>query len=160
MIRSATPDDDPFIAESFRSMWLDIGVAQNDIVGDAHERVIEFIAHARAELEFCGAIAEEDGARVGCAAAQCFAGLYPLVLKPSLRKYGYVWGVWVAPSQRRTGLGRRLTEHCIESLRARDCTRVLLHASPMGRSVYEALGFTPTNELALNLSPAAVPPPR
>jgi ribosomal protein S18 acetylase RimI-like enzyme len=160
MIRSATSDDDLFIAESFLAMWRDIGVAEHDIVDDARDRVIDFIAHARAQLEFCGAIAEEGDVRVGCAAAQCFAGLYPLVLKSSLRKYGYVWGVWVAPSQRRTGLGRRLTEHCVELLRAKDCTRVILHASPMGRSVYEAIGFLPTNELGLTLSPAAAPPQR
>jgi ribosomal protein S18 acetylase RimI-like enzyme len=159
-IRSSTSDDDSFIAESFRRMWLDIGMAEADLVEDAHDRVIDFIAHARAELEFCGAIAEQGGERVGCAAAQCFAGLYPLVLQRSVRKYGYVWGVWVAAEQRRTGLGRRLTEHCTESLRAKGCTRVLLHASPMGRSVYEALGFTPTNELGLSLSPAAAPPQR
>jgi hypothetical protein len=28
-----------------------------------------------------------------------------------------------------------------------DCDRVLLHASEMGRPLYEALGFVPSNEM-------------
>jgi ribosomal protein S18 acetylase RimI-like enzyme len=150
-IRPAVPDDDPWLAASFRRMWLDIGIAPEDIVEDADARVLRFIADARAGLDFRGFVAEEGDAKVGCAAAQRFGGLYPDVLRPSLRKYGYVWGVWVTPDQRRTGLGRRLTEECIAAMREVSCTRVLLHASPMGRSVYEALGFVPTNELGLVL---------
>lgn len=149
-IRAAGVGDDAFIAAAFRRMWLDIGIAEADIVEDAEARVVSFIAHARAELGFCGAIAEDDGGRrVGCAAGQWFAGLYPLVLKESVRKYGYVWGVWVDASVRRGGVGRRLTEACVAGLRESGCTKVLLHASPMGRGVYEGIGFVGTNEMAI-----------
>ena len=39
----------------------------------------------------------------------------------------------------------------VEALRARGCTHAVLNASPSGRSVYERLGFQPSNEMRLTL---------
>lgn len=151
-VRLATPADDTFIGSAFTQMWRDNGIAESDLVDDASSRVQEFLAEGRERLELRAFVAQAGANPVGCAVAQRFAGLYPDVLKHSLRKYGYIWGVWVAPEHRRQGLGRRLTEHCVQALRETGCTHALLHAAPMGRSVYEGLGFVPTNELKLELA--------
>jgi ribosomal protein S18 acetylase RimI-like enzyme len=149
-IRLATADDDAFVGRAFRRMWLDVGIEEAGIVGDAEARVQAFIDDARERLDFRAFIAEHEGTPIGCAAAQRFAGLYPDVLSPAVRRYAYLWGVWVDAEHRRQGLGKALTQAAVDSLRG-DYTHVLLHAAPMGKGLYERLGFAKTNEMKLEL---------
>jgi GNAT superfamily N-acetyltransferase len=54
---------------------------------------------------------------------------------------GWVGGVAVVPAHRRAGLGGALTEAIVDFLEARGVATVLLHATALGRPVYERLGF-------------------
>jgi len=56
---------------------------------------------------------------------------------------GWILSLAVAPSARRTGLGRRLTEAAVEALATQGCRRVLLTASPGSAAarLYRSLGF-------------------
>jgi ribosomal protein S18 acetylase RimI-like enzyme len=56
---------------------------------------------------------------------------------------GWVGGVAVVPAHRRAGLGGALTEAIVEFLEGRGVATVLLHATALGRPVYERLGFVP-----------------
>ena len=150
-VRAATAQDDAFIAESFRRMWVDNGVPEEDIVEDAGPRVTAFLEDGRERLDLAAFVAVFDDEPVGCAVAQRFAGLYPLVLERSLRDYGYIWGVYVRPEHRRRGIARALTERCADALRELGCTHALLHAAPPGEHLYDSLGFAPTNERRLVL---------
>ncbi|HUT49635.1 MAG TPA: GNAT family N-acetyltransferase [Alphaproteobacteria bacterium] len=151
-IRAAGPVDDLVLARHFHAMWRDNDVPKTAIVADWEARVASFLAEARARLDYQGFIAESgDGTVVGSAGGQRFAGLYPDVLAPAHRTYGYVWGVYVEAGWRCRGIARRLTEAAIEHLKGMGCTRVLLHSSPHGRTVYEKLGFEPTNEMGRTL---------
>jgi hypothetical protein len=51
--------------------------------------------------------------------------------------------VAVVPAHRRVGLGGALTEAIVEFLEGRGVATVLLHATALGRPVYERLGFVP-----------------
>jgi GNAT superfamily N-acetyltransferase len=150
-LRPAVPADDALLARHFHDMWRDNDVPESVIVPDWEARVAAFLADARARLDYAGMIAESGGEVVGSAGGQRFAGLYPDVLAPAHRAYGYVWGVYVEPGWRCRGIARRLTEAVIEHLKGIGCTRILLHSSPHGRTVYEKLGFSPTNEMGLAL---------
>jgi ribosomal protein S18 acetylase RimI-like enzyme len=154
-IREGSGEEAAVLAACFRRMWLDVGVPEEGLHDDWCERVERFVERGRRELGLRFFFAEEGQDVVGSACAQRFAGLYPDLLRPSVRRYGYLWGVWVAGSHRRLGLGRALTERCVEALRADGCSHALLHAAPMGLPLYEQLGFTPTNEMRLTLAPAA-----
>jgi GNAT superfamily N-acetyltransferase len=55
---------------------------------------------------------------------------------------------------RRQGLARRILQIMIDWCRANDFANVSLHASTAARSLYESLGFLPTNEMRL---PSAKP---
>lgn len=149
IIREGGDDEAHVLAACFRQMWLDVGIAPDGIHEDWRERVERFVEHGRAHVGLRFFLAEEEDTVVGSACAQLFAGLYPDLLRPSVRKYGYLWGVWVAGSHRRRGLGRALTDRCVGALREDGCSHVLLHAAPMGRPLYEQLGFVPTNEMRL-----------
>ncbi len=152
-IRIGTAEDVDALADGFRQMWLDNDVPASDIRPDHREVVRSFVANAR-DLRFF--VAQDDGGDghdpvLGVACCQRFDGLYPQVLTDTARSYGYVWGVWVDGAQRRRGLGARLTESCVGWLRSIGCTAVHLNAAPMGRGIYTAMGFEPTNGMALDL---------
>lgn len=58
-----------------------------------------------------------------------------------------VLNVFTERAWRRRGLARRLMEEVIDWARAHGVVRLVLHASPEGRPLYESLGFEPTNEM-------------
>ena len=59
--------------------------------------------------------------------------------------------VYTEPAHRRKGLARQLMAHLLDWCRATGIRVVILHASREGRSLYEALGFAPTNEMRIIL---------
>ncbi len=165
-LRVGTPADDPAVARCFYRMWRDIGLAPAELLAPdaATRRVREFLTRGRAELELATVLAidadtntdkvaedPELGDVIGCAVCQLHA-LYPDILKPQTRRYGYIWGVYVAPARRGHGLGARLTQACLEQLRARGCSHAVLNAAPKARGLYERLGFQANNEMRIELS--------
>lgn len=62
-----------------------------------------------------------------------------------------LYSVYTLPEFRHQGLARRITEQAIAYCKAQGFKRITLGASPMGRPLYEALGFQPTSEMRLNL---------
>jgi GNAT superfamily N-acetyltransferase len=64
---------------------------------------------------------------------------------------GYVFNVWTDPEHRRKGLSRQLMQALLAACRTQGIHRVGLHASAAGRAGYEALGFTPSNEMTITL---------
>jgi GNAT superfamily N-acetyltransferase len=94
-------------------------------------RLAGVVGFARARLDGEVVVAEASGELAGVAAGAVFAGT------------GWVGGVAVVPGHRRAGLGGALTEAVVEHLEARGVTTVLLHATALGRPVYERLGFVP-----------------
>ncbi len=151
--RPATPSEDPTIAEHFCQMWQDIGIPAEQIKPEWEALTMDFIAEARAHLDFQAFVAEAtDGRLIGSASCQQFAGLYPRILKPSQKLRGYIWGVYVESEYRRQGIGRRLTARAVDHLRDIGCTHAILHAAPMGQSVYSGIGFESANQMTLDLT--------
>jgi ribosomal protein S18 acetylase RimI-like enzyme len=150
-IREGRASDIELLAEAFRQMWLDNAVPPEHIEPDYRERVQQFVAEGRTSGALRFFIAEREDRCVGAACCQLFAGLYPAILRRDVRSYGYIWGVFVATEERCRGLGKQLTETCVQALRVQGCTHALLHAAPPGRGIYERLGFQGTNELRLVL---------
>jgi predicted acetyltransferase len=92
----------------------------------------------------------------GTAVASCLADLRvgpPGPWNPT-GKIAYLHTVSTMPPFRRRGLARTLTTNLLDRLRELDIPVVDLHATPQGRPLYEALGFTlrePQNEMRLRL---------
>jgi hypothetical protein len=72
---------------------------------------------------------------------------------------GWVGGVAVVPGHRRAGLGGALTEAIVEFLEGRGVATVLLHATALGRPVYERLGFVPEAAYLTLTGPTRPPSP-
>ncbi|MFB2769026.1 GNAT family N-acetyltransferase [Pelatocladus sp. BLCC-F211] len=149
--REATTQEDYLIAQHFYLLWQDNNVAAASLRSDWLETVLEFNQKARQNLYYKAFVAEVDGKVVGSASCQLFAGLYPHILIDDHRRYGYIWGVYVDAAYRGQGIAKRLTSMAIDYLKAIACTRVILHASPLGKPVYDRLGFVPSNEMRLDI---------
>ena len=70
---------------------------------------------------------------------------------------GYIFGVRVAPGYRGRGIAERLTREAIAYLERANCRSIRLHASRFGRSIYERIGFVPTNEMELPARGTSLP---
>lgn len=151
-IRAATPEEDFLIADHFRQMWLDLDIPEATIEPDWLNITLQYIQQARQTLSYQAFVATVQGQVIGSASCQRFAGLYPLILKPEQRNYGYIWGVYVEPAHRKQGIATHLTQCTIDYLKSIGCTQAILNASPLGKPVYDRLGFVPTNAMQLNLA--------
>jgi GNAT superfamily N-acetyltransferase len=151
-IREATQDEDSLIAKHFYQLWIDNNVSSDSIKSDWLDITIKFINQARQELYYKAFVAEIDNIVIGSVSCQLFAGLYPQLQKDSARKYGYIWNVYVEAPYRGKGIGKKLTSRAVDYLKSIKCTRVILHASPLGKPVYDSLGFSDSNEMRLDLS--------
>jgi predicted GNAT family acetyltransferase len=60
-----------------------------------------------------------------------------------------VLNVYVEREWRRRGIAGALMRTLLDDLAARGIRRIILHASPEGRRLYERLGFAQTNEMRL-----------
>lgn len=151
LYRIAQKQEYPVIAEHFYQMWLDNQVAADALQSNWQEITLKFLDKAQQELQYKAFFAELEGQIIGSASCQLFAGLYPLVFKSEYRQYGYIWGVYVQPDYRRQGIARQLTHLATQHLKSIGCTRVVLNASPFGKSLYTQLGFVDSNLMQLDL---------
>lgn len=152
-LRAVTPADDELIAQHFYAMWQDLGVPAEDLRPDWLPTCLRFVEQARQDLGYQAFVAEVNGAVVGSAGGQRFDGLYPAVLMPHQRQYGYIWGVYVEPPHRRQGIATALTKQMVAYLQDLGCTKVVLNAAPGARSLYKSLGFSDSNLMELELKP-------
>lgn len=149
--REAQVEEDPILAQHFYQLWLDNQVPPALIQSDWEAKTLTFLKYARQTLCYKAFIAEQAETIVGSTGCQVFSGLYPLILSPQQRNYGYIWGVYVKPDYRRQGVARQLMYRAITYLQSLNCTRTILHASPSGKPLYQQLGFRESNEMALDL---------
>jgi len=151
-VRTGTLEEDALIANHFYQMWIDLEVPATAIEPDWLNITLEYIKQARHTLNYQAFVAEVNEQIVGSASCQRFAGLYPLILKAEHRNYGYIWGVYVEPAYRKRGIATQLTQQTIDYLKSLGCTHALLNASPLGKPVYDRLGFTTSNAMQLDLA--------
>jgi len=83
------------------------------------------------------------------------AGLWLMDWPPHMigqgARRGNIVDVYTEQNFRRRGLARHVIETAIGWCRNNGVDTIVLHASPAGRSLYEAMGFTATNEMRIQL---------
>jgi GNAT superfamily N-acetyltransferase len=95
-------------------------------------------------------VGELDGIPAGTATTICYGS-----------NLAWVGMVLVHPDHRRHGVGRALLEHCLAFLRARRIRSIKLDATPLGKTLYDQLGFVDEGTLArweIAAAPATAPP--
>ena len=112
------------------------------------EKYQRFYADQLARDEAAMFLAERDGRPVGVALVYLLhnhrSGIFGY-------QSAYVSNVWVRPDHRRRGIASELTRMTVAWSKDKGCEVVRLRSSAMGRPVYAALGFTPTDEMEFRL---------
>lgn len=148
-LRPATPADVEIILHHRREMFREMGgdyERQLDRFEDASRKYFE---SALADGSYYGIFGEIDHHTVagGGVVTTPWPGS-PLNHKP---RRAWILNIFVEPPHRSRGYAKLIMQALIEWCRDNCYDSVALHASEFGRSLYEKLGFRPTNEMRLKL---------
>ncbi len=149
-VRPASVADAGVIAGHRRAMFADMGERDDAKLDAMAAESIPWLERKIRSGAYIGwlAIAADGSVAAG-------AGLWLTEGPPTVGdlsgQRGMILNVYTAPAHRRRGLARRLVETILGRCSERGITVVILHASDVGRPLYEALGFRQTNEMRLTL---------
>lgn len=153
IIRNIHNQEEKLIAQHSYKMWIDIGIPPQSFKSNYQQITQEFINQAKSNLCFQAFVAEVNDKIVGSISCQIYDGLYPDIIEDNYEKKGYIWGVYVESPYRNQGIGTKLTQKAIAYLQTINCNKIYLNAAPMGKPVYEKLGFIPGNLMYLPINP-------
>jgi len=149
-IRQATLADLAIIVTHRRKMFEDMGHDDPAILGAAEPHYRRWIQERLENGRYLGWLAvTSEGAVVAG------VGLWLLDWPPGFfdtSPYrGYILNVYTEQAFRKRGLARQLVQVALDWCAEHEIQVVSLHSSNQGYSVYEAMGFTPTNEMRIVL---------
>ncbi len=153
-LRLATVDDIPTLVNHRRRMFEDMAALQGEQLAQAGLDAMDAAYAALLRYEIPAGSTRvwviEDGGQVTASGALKFTDWLP---RPDGSRRGlvYVHSVYTEPAYRQKGLARRILNAMLDYCRENGWPRISLHASEMGRGLYEQLGFKPTNEMRLVL---------
>ena len=152
-IRLATAADSVLLATQRVAMFRDMGRTTPAIEPRLLESSAAYLTAALASGEYVGwvaSLATPPHVTIGGAGVQ----LRPLMPRTDptgqfvlVGREGLILNVYVDPGHRRQGVARQLMETLIHWAPGAGIVRLVLHASPDGRRLYESLGFRDTNEM-------------
>jgi GNAT superfamily N-acetyltransferase len=152
-LRPVGPEDLDLVCRHRHEMFKASG-RSDEILAPMDAPFRAWLAPKLAAGDYFGWIAEAGGAPV--------AGLGMMVIDwpphpshPTQAARGYILNVYVEPGHRGRGLAKMLMARATEEGRRRGLALMILHATAMGRPLYEQLGWAATSEMSLNLSPPA-----
>jgi GNAT superfamily N-acetyltransferase len=145
-IRQAVIDDAPIIAHHRVAMFRDMGDLSGDEVPRLEYAAFVYMRQMMAERRYLGWLVEREG-KVVAGAGMIISQLLP---RPGAIEGGaqaLIVNVYCEPEHRRRGLARALIKAMLEWCKRERMAKIVLHASPDGRPLYESLGFVQTNEM-------------
>ncbi len=144
-VRPVAPDDLELVCSQRRRMFAEAGRPEQELA----PMTLAFRAWLRPRLadgRYFGFVVE-DGADPVAGVGLFVLDWPPHFLHPESSERGYVLNVFVEPAHRGRGLATRLMELAEEECRWRGLQFMVLHASEMGRPVYEKLGWQAMPEM-------------
>lgn len=146
-IRPVTKADVEIVCAHRRAMFAEAGKFREEDMDAAIPPFRAWLTERLASGDYFGFLAEDLGAVVG-GVGMMLLDWPPHPFHPHDARRGYVCNVFVEPSHRRRGLATRLATEAEAELRRRGIAYAVLHASPLGRPIYEQDGWKQTNEMA------------
>jgi GNAT superfamily N-acetyltransferase len=145
-IRFATSQDLELLVDHRRSMFRDMGSAEEAELRSMGERYREWVLPRLMDDEYVAWVAENSEGRIVAGAGVWLMDRSPAT-PPKFMSRALVMNVYTDPAYRRQGLATRLMETALAYCREAGIEDVVLHASDEGRPMYESMGFVPTNEM-------------
>jgi GNAT superfamily N-acetyltransferase len=149
-IRQATVYDIPDLVRLRRMMFESMGFGDPVHLDAADRAAGAYFSKAIPRGEFYGWLAvTPTGETVGCGGA--VIDRHPPGPSNLSGRIGYVMNVVTVPAYRRRGIARSVMSAILRWLAEQGIRHVTLHATEMGRPLYQELGFTAGNEMELQM---------
>lgn len=150
-IRRATLADAETISDQRLRMFIDAGHGHEYTLAPMIALFTAWVKPRLKDETYLGWIVEEDSRPVAGIGAWLMD--YPPNFRDPAGIRAYLMNMYVAPEMRRRGFGRQLVEIALAETRSRGIKVTTLHATPLGRLLYEQCGFKPTSEMMLQQQP-------
>lgn len=152
IITRATPSDAPLLAEHRVAMFRDIGTLTPEFEQPFRDACLAYFNAAVHSGEYTAWLASPaNGAPPVAGAGVQIRSLLPRTSlsrdRLLLGREGLVLNVYTEPEWRGRGAARLLMQAIIDWAAESGIVRLVLHASPAGRPLYEKMGFVPTAEM-------------
>ena len=156
-LRRATARDLPILVEHRHRMWEELSRTEAHLreISPARLAATDRIYRrwlkehlARGRLYILLGV-EKDG-RIVASGTLWFREDVPRPHRPQTVS-PYITTMYTVPEFRRRGWGAAILERLIAASRAKGFRRIRLHTSPLGRPLYQAIGFTPSSEMQFDL---------
>ena len=151
-MRRMTSADVACVCRQRAAMYSEAG-RPVEAIEAAKEPFRRWLAPKLADGSYMGWAIEEDG-EVIAGAGLILVDWPPHPLHPDESRRGYLLNVWVDREFRGRGLAKRMVLAAQEEARAMGVGYLTLHASDLGRPVYEGLGWAASDEMSLRLGAA------
>ena len=152
-VRWATADDVEELVRLRRVMFESLGTA---VTSDDDDAAANVLADGLVDGDLFAAVVDGDGFLAACGIGMT-ARRVPGPGNPSGR-YGYIQSMVTDERARRRGLARLVLAALLDRFVADGVTRVDLHASRMGESLYLSEGFRPGVQPELRWVAGGLPP--
>ena len=144
-IRPASTADLETLVEHRRAMFLDMGYNDEAAMLIMSEKFrVWLLEHMNAGDYLAWLASAEDGT------IAAGTGLWLMDWPPHMigrGRRGNILNVYTQANFRRSGLARALMQTAMDWCKQNGIDTIILHASPSGRSLYESMGFSATNEM-------------
>ena len=147
--RMATPDDAELIAWQRQRMFEDSGQAGGEGMARMRENFVSWVRPRLVDGSYLGWLLEQDGQVV--AGAGMWLMDFPPHWMDAEPARAYLLNFYVQPEARGNRLAGAMLHTAVAEANRRGIKVVSLHASELGRPIYERYGFTSTNERMLRL---------
>lgn len=150
-VRRAGETDVADLVRLRRMMWEAMGVGDVPHLDAADKAAAAYFSAAIAAGTFHGWLAvTEAGTAVG--AGGVVIDQHPPGPRNLSGRIGYVMNLVTDPRYRRRGIGRRIMYAILGWLEEQGVRHVALHATDVGRPLYDELGFVDSNEMRLTMA--------
>lgn len=151
VIRQAVESDIPSIVRLRRIMFISMNITDLEALNKADKEVIHYLETAIPLKKFFGWIAELENNQGVIGTGGLVIDQHPPAPFNFSGKVGYIMNLVVLKEYRRQGVARSIMERIISFLLENDIIVSELHATDMGRRLYEELGYKNSNAMKLTL---------
>jgi len=149
-VRKADVGDLKHILHHRRAMFEEMGFRDNAVLDRVVDLSREYFSDALRTGTYRAWLAEELNGQVVGGGGIVIAD-WPGYPGENHAQRAWILNMYTEPGARRCGVAKQLLEVMIEWCRIKGFSAISLHASSVGRPLYERVGFPQTNEMLLKL---------
>lgn len=150
-IRRATLADLPHLVKHRRAMFGAMGHQDQIALANVAAAALDYFKEALAKDTYVGWLAEEEATGRVLAGGGIVIAHWPGHPSETHARRAWILNMYTEPDVRGQGIARQILAEILQWSRQQGFSAISLHASDAGRSLYESLGFQPTNEMRLKL---------